>query len=52
MVIVANQAVRSLAATIGETEEFRKQLHSWPPATSDQGKGLVGVMEDELGFVD
>ncbi|EAS35197.1 beta-1,4-N-acetylglucosaminyltransferase [Coccidioides immitis RS] len=45
----------SLASTVTETENFRTKLHAWPPVTSTEGnfgRGLAGVMEDELGFLD
>ncbi|KAI1933128.1 N-acetylglucosaminyldiphosphodolichol N-acetylglucosaminyltransferase catalytic subunit alg13 [Ophidiomyces ophidiicola] len=45
----------SLAGLVAEVEEFRTKLHSWPPVDSREGepwRGLTGVMEDELGFVD
>ena len=44
-----------LPAAIRQSESLRKAQKIWPPAdTQDDpsGKGLVGVMDDELGFVD
>ncbi|OAX79197.1 hypothetical protein ACJ72_06482 [Emergomyces africanus] len=37
-----------------ESEAFRRRMHEWPPRINKEhaGKGLAGVMEDELGFVD
>ncbi|KKZ66236.1 hypothetical protein EMCG_08007 [[Emmonsia] crescens] len=44
----------SLAASMIESENFRQRMHEWPPSVNQEhaGKGLAGVMEDELGFVD
>ncbi|EEH07336.1 UDP-N-acetylglucosamine transferase subunit alg13 [Histoplasma capsulatum G186AR] len=44
----------SLAESMVESETFRQRMHEWPPSINQEhaGKGLVGVMEDELGFVD
>lgn len=44
-----------LPAAIRESESLRKTQHTWPPAdegADPEGKGLIGVMDDELGFVD
>ena len=44
-----------LAAAIRQSESLRKTHKPWPPAdTGDDpsAKGLVGIMDDELGFVD
>ncbi|MCJ1415234.1 N-acetylglucosaminyldiphosphodolichol N-acetylglucosaminyltransferase catalytic subunit alg13 [Xylographa parallela] len=43
-----------LAAAIGEVEALRKRQKAWPPGRGgeEKGRGLVGVMDDEMGFVD
>ena len=44
-----------LPAAIRLTESLRKAQRPWPPVNTEEdisGKGLVGVMDDELGFVD
>ncbi|PGH15329.1 hypothetical protein AJ79_02495 [Helicocarpus griseus UAMH5409] len=44
----------NLANSVAEAEAFRQHMHEWPPNKNQEnnGKGLAGVMEDELGFVD
>ncbi|OJD11609.1 hypothetical protein AJ78_07653 [Emergomyces pasteurianus Ep9510] len=44
----------NLATSMRESEAFRRQMHEWPPSVNKEhaGKGLAGVIEDELGFVD
>ncbi|EEQ83644.1 hypothetical protein RJZ56_006624 [Blastomyces dermatitidis] len=44
----------SLAESMMGSEIFRQRMHEWPPSINQAhaGKGLAGVMEDELGFVD
>ena len=44
-----------LPAAIRQSESLRKAGKRWPPADTREdpsGKGLVGIMDDELGFVD
>ncbi|MCJ1404730.1 N-acetylglucosaminyldiphosphodolichol N-acetylglucosaminyltransferase catalytic subunit alg13 [Xylographa trunciseda] len=44
-----------LAAAVGEVEALGKRQKAWPPAGrggKEEGRGLVGVMDDEMGFVD
>lgn len=44
-----------LPAAIRQSESLRKTQNPWPPADTGEdpsGKGLVGVMDDEMGFVD
>ncbi len=44
-----------LPAALRLSESLRKTQHTWPPsnhAEDPSGKGLIGVMDDELGFVD
>ena len=44
-----------LPAAIRQSEGQRKTHKPWPPANTEEdpsGKGLVGIMDDELGFVD
>lgn len=44
-----------LPAAIRRSESLRKTQNPWPPADTEEdpcGKGLVGIMDDELGFVD
>lgn len=50
-----NSLSSDLAASLGELEERRNRKNVWPPDNNKvdpEGKGLQGVMEDELGFVD
>ena len=45
----------NLPAAIERSETLRKTQNPWPPADTGEdpsGKGLIGVMDDELGFVD
>ena len=44
-----------LPAAIRRSESLRNTQSPWPPADTGEdpsGKGLIGVMDDELGFVD
>lgn len=44
-----------LPAAIEEAERLREKQHVWPPdnrAADPSGRGLIGVMDDEMGFVD
>jgi len=42
-----------LPSAIKEAEALRQEQQAWPPANSGgNGKGLIGVMDDEMGFVD
>ena len=44
-----------LPAALGRSESLRNTQSPWPPADTGEdpaGKGLIGVMDDELGFVD
>ena len=44
-----------LPAAIRQSESLRTTRNPWPPQDTGEdpsGKGLVGVMDDELGFVD
>ena len=44
-----------LPAAIRQSESQRKTHKPWPPADTGEDssrKGLVGIMDDELGFVD
>lgn len=44
-----------LPAAIRQVESLRKKQNCWPPVdegADPTGKGLLGVMDDELGFVD
>ena len=44
-----------LPAAIRQSESLRKTHKPWPPADTGEDtskKGLVGIMDDELGFVD
>ena len=44
-----------LPAAILQSENLRRDQKGWPPddkQADPSGKGLLGVMDDELGFVD
>ncbi|MCJ1273934.1 N-acetylglucosaminyldiphosphodolichol N-acetylglucosaminyltransferase catalytic subunit alg13 [Puttea exsequens] len=44
-----------LSRALLQVESHRKTQSTWPPSnesTDPSGRGLVGVMDDELGFVD
>ncbi|KAH8701923.1 family 28 putative glycosyltransferase [Talaromyces proteolyticus] len=45
----------NLAQSVEKAEDLRRAARSWPPVNSGETKykrGLAGVMEDEMGFVD
>ncbi|KAK3173339.1 hypothetical protein OEA41_006668 [Lepraria neglecta] len=47
--------LHDLPAAIRQSESLRKSRNAWPPRNEREdpsGKGLIGVMDDELGFVD
>ena len=44
---------RNLPKALQDTEIIRQEMQKWPLTTAKgSGKGLVGVLDDELGFVD
>ncbi|KAL9105041.1 MAG: hypothetical protein Q9163_000054 [Psora crenata] len=45
--------IHDLPAAIKEIETIRDGRPAWPPETNRRhGEGLVGIMDDEMGFVD
>jgi beta-1,4-N-acetylglucosaminyltransferase len=45
----------NLAASIPEAEKLRKRNGQWPPPNNGEDsykRGLAGVMDDEMGWVD
>ncbi|KAF2812046.1 uncharacterized protein BDZ99DRAFT_383857 [Mytilinidion resinicola] len=47
--------LEDLPATIAKSEELRIRHKSWPPVNSGahrQARGLAGVMDEEMGFLD
>ncbi|KAH0564968.1 hypothetical protein GP486_001645 [Trichoglossum hirsutum] len=52
---VVHGKLDDLATAIAESEKLRERHKAWPPVNSGadpSGRGLAGVMEDEMGFVD
>ena len=52
---VVHGKLNDLAAAIPEIEELRTRMRHWPPVNSAEDKyprGLAGVMDDEMGWVD
>ncbi|MCJ1250420.1 N-acetylglucosaminyldiphosphodolichol N-acetylglucosaminyltransferase catalytic subunit alg13 [Trapelia coarctata] len=52
---VVHGKLNTLAAAIAESEALRVRQKAWPPANSGHdpsGRGLAGIMDDEMGFVD
>ncbi|KAL6721381.1 N-acetylglucosaminyldiphosphodolichol N-acetylglucosaminyltransferase catalytic subunit alg13 [Lecanora helva] len=52
---VVHGRLEDLATAVGESERLREKKNVWPPRDGEgdpAGKGLIGVMDDELGFVD
>ena len=44
-----------LPQALADAEVLRENQQAWPPDNrkdDPEGKGLIGVMDDELGFVD
>ena len=53
--LILTHSTSDLPAAVSASEELRSRMHGWPPINSGEEKhkrGLAGVMEDELGFVD
>jgi beta-1,4-N-acetylglucosaminyltransferase len=47
--------LEDLAGALREAEELRVRMKTWPPVNSGvhrQAKGLKGVMDEEMGFLD
>jgi beta-1,4-N-acetylglucosaminyltransferase len=45
----------NLPVALKEAEGLRSRMHAWPPINSGEEKyrrGLTGVMDDQMGFVD
>ncbi|KZF19589.1 glycosyltransferase family 1 protein [Xylona heveae TC161] len=52
---VVHGKLANLRAAITESEELRRRQKVWPPVNSGEdpsGRGIAGVMDDEMGFVD
>ncbi|KAL2048829.1 hypothetical protein ABVK25_010887 [Lepraria finkii] len=52
---VVNGNLHDLPAAIRQSESLRKSRNAWPPGNEKEdpsGRGFIGVMDDELGFVD
>ncbi|MCJ1475184.1 N-acetylglucosaminyldiphosphodolichol N-acetylglucosaminyltransferase catalytic subunit alg13 [Lambiella insularis] len=52
---VVHGKLNDLAAAVWESEILRQTQNSWPPPNSGHdptGRGLPGIMDDEMGFVD
>ena len=47
--------VRNLPAALEESQKLQSLHRGWPPVNSGAdptGRGLAGVMDDEMGFLD
>ncbi|KAJ9641061.1 N-acetylglucosaminyldiphosphodolichol N-acetylglucosaminyltransferase catalytic subunit alg13 [Coniosporium tulheliwenetii] len=52
---VVHGRLNDLSAAIAQSEELRKRHKQWPPVNSGQhrrARGLAGVMDEEMGFLD
>jgi len=52
---VVHGKLANLAAAVQEAETLRRRKNEWPPVNSGdkaQQRGLAGVMDDEMGWVD
>ncbi|KAH0542345.1 hypothetical protein FGG08_003282 [Glutinoglossum americanum] len=52
---VVHGKIDDLPAAIADSEKLREKHKAWPPVNSGEdpsGRGLAGVMEYEMGFVD
>jgi hypothetical protein len=45
---------RDLKSAIPQADALSAKLAGWPPKNNydAEGRGLVGIMDDEMGFVD
>lgn len=49
------RTLSDLSQALSESEILRKKQSAWPPSNKGHdpsGRGLAGVMDDEMGFVD
>ena len=47
--------LENLVGALTEAEQLRVRMKTWPPVNSGvhrQAKGLKGVMDEEMGFLD
>ncbi|KAI9813616.1 MAG: N-acetylglucosaminyldiphosphodolichol N-acetylglucosaminyltransferase catalytic subunit alg13 [Pycnora praestabilis] len=52
---VIHGRLNDLVAAVSDTERLRRRQKQWPPVNSGldpSGRGLAGVMDDQMGFVD
>jgi beta-1,4-N-acetylglucosaminyltransferase len=52
---LADSRGSNLGAAIEQAEKLRRSQKSWPPVNSGthrQARGLQGVMDEEMGFLD
>ena len=52
---VVHGKLGNLESALEDAEELRRQQRAWPPPNSGvhrQAKGLKGVLDEEMGFLD
>lgn len=54
-ICISDHNISDLPAALKESETLRKERQAWPPdnrGADPSGRGLAGVMDEEMGFYD
>lgn len=49
---VVHGRIAKLPQALADAERLRQRAKQWPPVNSGPDRGLKGIMDDEMGFVD
>ena len=49
---VVHGRLAQLPQALADAEKLRQRALEWPPVNSGPQRGLKGIMDDEMGFLD